>query len=286
MTNTLTDNLNVVSIKKPTMSVVYVTPEMAERWLGRNRINRAKKTRKILMYANDMAAGRWQLTGEAIKFDANGDLIDGQNRCHAIIQSGCIVPVFVVRGLAPESQRVMDAGTPRSASDNLHIQGYTNASMVASAARLIIIWQRGGNWSQNAKSVSHSEIDEWVRQNTEIIDAVAIGARCYRKTSFKPSLIAFTSWMIAETDGMYHADEFWTAAAEKVNLPDGDPVLALTAWAAQNRVSRRHPDIRAEVSAIIRAYNYRKQGKPWRTVRTNTKDGTSLIPIPPVGASL
>lgn len=272
---------NVINIEKPTASIVYIDPGMARRWLTKNKVNRAKKPRKIVTYARDMKAGRWGLTGEAIKFDTNGDLIDGQNRLYAIIESECTVPIFVVRGVAPETQKLMDAGTPRSAADNLHIQGYPNASIIAAAARLIITWQRGGNWSQNAKSISNGEIDEWVNANPEIVDAAGVGSRCTRKTSFRPSVIAFTSWIIAEVAGMHFADEFWTAAAEKVELRDGDPVLALTTWASQNRVSKKHPDIRAEVSAILRAYNYRQQGRAWRVVRTHAKDG-ALIPIPEV----
>jgi predicted nucleic acid-binding Zn ribbon protein len=81
---------NVTEIgQRPAASIVYVTPEMAERWLGHNKVNRNLRNRRVDQFARDMRSGRWQLTGEAIKFGKSGNLIDGQHRLWAVIESGC-----------------------------------------------------------------------------------------------------------------------------------------------------------------------------------------------------
>lgn len=63
-----------------TMEIVKITPDMAEKWLGRNPRNRHVRQRDVVRYAQSMLAGEWLVTGEAIKFSFDGNLIDGQHR--------------------------------------------------------------------------------------------------------------------------------------------------------------------------------------------------------------
>ena len=62
---------NTPATEKVTSSVTLVTPDTAERWLSKNHNNRNVKRAVVNAYARDMAAGRWQITGEAIKFDCH-----------------------------------------------------------------------------------------------------------------------------------------------------------------------------------------------------------------------
>ena len=86
-----------------------ITPEKAEQYLGKNTGNRSYKTAKIAAYARDIASGSFVVTGEAIKFDWTGRLIDGQNRLAAIISAGAPITTLVVRGLDPGSQMYLDS---------------------------------------------------------------------------------------------------------------------------------------------------------------------------------
>ena len=45
------------------VSVETITPSIAEQYLAKNIKNRSKKPIKIALYARDMAAGDWGLTG-------------------------------------------------------------------------------------------------------------------------------------------------------------------------------------------------------------------------------
>ena len=76
--------INIEDHEKPSASLVYVTPDMAKRWLSKNTGNRPVKKAKVAQYARDMTEGRWEITGEAVKFAQSGRLIDGQNRLHAV----------------------------------------------------------------------------------------------------------------------------------------------------------------------------------------------------------
>ena len=126
--------------------IVHVTPDTAQSWLSRNTSNRNLKTTKIALYARDMAAGNWLLTGEAIKFSADGTLLEGQNRLHAVVASGATVPMFVIRGLDPAVQGVMDTGAPRTGGDALTMRGINQAKDVAAAASTLLQYRRGLLW--------------------------------------------------------------------------------------------------------------------------------------------
>ena len=69
-----------------TAEYVFVTPDMAAGWLKLNvEKNRNVKKSRINGYVRDIQSDNWVLTGEAIKFDVDGRLIDGQNRCQEVI---------------------------------------------------------------------------------------------------------------------------------------------------------------------------------------------------------
>ncbi|MEJ7763905.1 MAG: hypothetical protein WKF86_00250 [Acidimicrobiales bacterium] len=121
-----------------TTTNVVIDPATAKRWLADNT-NRRLRPAIVSRYARDMAAGRWKMTGEAIKFDWNGTLRDGQHRLSAIVQSRVTLVVPVVRGLDPATQAFMDQGAARTASDALQLDGEKYPSILAAAAKLTLI---------------------------------------------------------------------------------------------------------------------------------------------------
>lgn len=52
---------------------------MSEQWLKSNTKNRKAAQPTINAYAEDMAAGRWELTNQGIAFYESGELADGQH---------------------------------------------------------------------------------------------------------------------------------------------------------------------------------------------------------------
>ena len=74
---------------KPANSVVMTfTPVVAEYILDNMNVgNRPQKPSRIVRYAADMANDKWSVTGESIKFGADGKLKDGQNRLAACVRS-------------------------------------------------------------------------------------------------------------------------------------------------------------------------------------------------------
>lgn len=117
--------------------VEHVAPEMAEDWLRRNQENRSVRQRVVNLYAREMERGNWHLSNDAIAFDEDGTLINGQHRLEAVIQSGTVQRFLVVRGLDPEAFQWMDQPYKRTLAQALKLDGYANANNLAAMSRLL-----------------------------------------------------------------------------------------------------------------------------------------------------
>jgi hypothetical protein len=122
----------------PTSSIETITPDQAALYLKSFDSNRPLSARRVLQYAQDLAAGKWLLNGESISFDWNGNMIQGQHRCHAVIKSGVSMTTFVNRGLNPEVFSTLDSGKPRNARDVLAISGEKNTHVLSAAIRAAV----------------------------------------------------------------------------------------------------------------------------------------------------
>ncbi len=272
----ISDNVSAFTTK-PTASIVFITPETAARWLGVNTHNRNIREADVRNYARDMANGGWQMTGEAIKFAADGTLLDGQHRLLAIIRSECTVAMYVMRGIPTASQRVMDTGRKRTASDALSIGKEASPSQLASMIKLAL-GVESGIADPGHYQATHSEIEDYLCAHPDLREAVSLSHVCARRTDCPPSVVAYTYWRMARLSPG-DAAEFWTAAAEKVGLRPKDPVLALTNRLAEARRNRESLSKRILLSLVFRAWNARREGKTMTFIRVNSPTG-GLVPVP------
>lgn len=162
-----------------------ITPAIAEEWLGKNIGNRHVRSPKVAMIARDILTGAFAVTGESVKFDWNGKLIDGQHRLQAIILADRAVTSLVVRGLDPRVQAVLDAGAKRTAADALRMRGAaSNNLIVAASIKQLLAWERGQLVSavSNTPEVTHAEVMEWYAANADEIESSAAAAKQWSKS--------------------------------------------------------------------------------------------------------
>ncbi len=117
--------------------IQWVTPEMAYDWLLLNRDNRPEKTKHTQQLTRALRKDQFIFDAHPVRFDVDGDLMDGQHRLKAIAKSGVPALIVVWRGLAKESRAVMDSNVPRTTRDALAMSGQQYATLVASVARYI-----------------------------------------------------------------------------------------------------------------------------------------------------
>lgn len=101
-----------------------ITPQIAKAYLSTMQVNRRLNPDRVALYAKDIKEMRWdQTTGESIKFNHRGELIDGQHRLSAIVESNTPIFILVIRGCSDKSQSVIDSGQARSNAQSLQLTG-------------------------------------------------------------------------------------------------------------------------------------------------------------------
>lgn len=119
----------------PRTGRMTITPKLADAWLKRrNKGNRHISPDVVKRYAEAMREGRWIVTHQGMAFDANGNLVDGQHRLSACVESQTTIEVMVTTGVPRETFAVMDTGRRRHASQLIDVRHRTT---VAAAARII-----------------------------------------------------------------------------------------------------------------------------------------------------
>lgn len=111
-------------ISQVRVQVEWISPNVADEYLQSNVCNRACSKAAVKRWADTMTAGAWKLSSDAIAFDWNGVLINGQHRLNAVKDTGMTVPFLVAHGFPPESKNALDVGKKRALHEILTINGY------------------------------------------------------------------------------------------------------------------------------------------------------------------
>lgn len=115
-----------------------ITPELAKRYLEHNKSNRPLRINTVAKYAIEMKMGRWDLNHQGIAFNELGELVDGQHRLRAIVESGCTVQMLVTLELPSDSGFNIDKLSCRKDGDTLAIAIKTsNGAIYTSIAKCI-----------------------------------------------------------------------------------------------------------------------------------------------------
>jgi hypothetical protein len=239
---------------------VDLTPTLAEKWLGQNHENRNLRSSKVRAFARDMRNGEWTTTGQPIQFDWNGNLIDGQHRCEAVIESGVTVRVLVVKGLDPKAKQVIDTGTKRTPADALKFSGYKHDLNATAAVARIAMGRDAGYlrtaFAGSAPNITNAETVSWVDVHPEVTNAVALARRTGKQIGIAPSPWAYCLWELQHINGAI-AVEFATSMHEYRGLRGkGDPRVAmLTAFRNAQQGQRRIPQVAESIYIVFRAWN-------------------------------
>lgn len=121
--------------------IVTMNKEMVDSLLAMNTSNRRVKPAVVERYARDMASGYWPLTSQGIGVSNEGVLLDGQHRLLAMQKAGYPpLEVLLVTGLHPNSQRVIDQQSKRTARDIFRLS--FDATIAATAPAILQVLAR------------------------------------------------------------------------------------------------------------------------------------------------
>lgn len=232
--------------------LVEITPEKARRLLENNTGNRKLYQNTVDGYARDMIAGRWQLTHQSVAIDQFGNIIDGQHRLTAIVQSGVTVNVYVAtyKEETTALNKMIDRSRSRTAVDILQCQSKTQES-----ARCLLSVLTG--W---AVAPTIAEIQSVIERHGELFDItnnatrtasrngrtsagvrVAFAMQIHNAPTMSDELTEqLYAFSMLDFDTMWESLKALVKLFDKVNRPKQDWYLHRTFWALQpeNRLKR------------------------------------------------
>jgi len=173
---------------RPRLSMETITRAKARRLIARTDLHGMADYADI---TDDLRGGRWRQTGQTIKVDSQGRLLDGRRRLCAVIESGVAIRVLVARGIDPAAEGKLHRGRKASLGHRLQAEGAANKQPydIAAAAKNILRHETGDPRLQptvpamRAAILAYPSIVEGVRLAKGLKQAfgmrVGIAASCY-----------------------------------------------------------------------------------------------------------
>ena len=231
-----------------------VTLAMAESWLERNTNNRPLRDHHVRMLAGEMESGRWHLNGEAIVFDHDGNLIDGQHRLWAAFTSGKAFDSIIVRNVDPKAFATIDSGMKRSAGDALTKNGVKYGVHVAAILRLVHFVTTGARDHMAITKMSNAETLSLFDRYADVEEAACIVACSMLLRRLMPPTAMGALMYFARRHDNEKAMEFFDAITTGVNLQRGDARLTVRNYFV-NRPPGQRPNARVQLAILIKAWN-------------------------------
>lgn len=282
--------VNQATVVNRSADIEWVTPATAAQYLAKNiENNRKAKPTRIAGYARDIQNGRWLFTGEAIKFDIDGNLVDGQNRLFAIIKADTPAEVLVVRGLTPEAVYVLDSGMSRSGADALTIAGVADKADpkdLAATARLHLAWVQGdipnaGATGGSLPTMTKPELIEYIGRHPRLDFAARYGRTVYQhlRVPISALAVAFEAFERIDLDD---TAEFFNRIRDGISAGNGDPFLTLSRRIVQDRQNGVRSILPATaLFYLFRTWNAFRDGETLHKLQVGSRtSGFTPIPAP------
>lgn len=248
-----------------------ITPEMAREWVGFNTHNRSLRARSVTAYAADMKNGDWHANGESIKFAADGTLLDGQHRLHAVIESDVTVKMLVVRGLPNQAQDTLDNGLKRTFADVLRLRGEAATVTLASVARRVAMWEDGDRTFKSAGAPTVAQLSAVIGTYPSLRETARLADHVSRSCGLPPSIVGFCAWLFGQVpDAGDDVDFFFARLADFQGLSKGDAIYVLRKTIESSRSAHGQRSAKYLVAITIKAWNAFRAGETISILRFTT----------------
>jgi len=255
--------------------LVKITPALAAILLKLNWKNRPIDTATVRILARDMKNEGWDLTGDTIRVDNTGALLDGQHRLEGIVESGKDIETLIVFGVRPESQRNMDTNKKRTAGNMLALAGEDAVTSVPLAQALanVLAYEAGRYTAIGAAGnlYTHIEIEKVLAVCGSIRESIPFAAGT---KPLIPAGISIFAHYYASAVNKEMADAFWAQLESELGFEITSPVYQLHRKLNDHRNKVNRLSRKEIVAYIILAFNLYVQGKTvtklvWRTKGKN-----------------
>lgn len=219
----------------------WVTPANAKDYLAKQIANRPLSYSVATRYSVDMVEDNWMDTGENIKLNPDGRMLDGQHRMQAIILAAELAEregkkfdglyLTFALNVPNESREAMDIGKKRTLADEIAFEGGKDGMRVAA----IVAWYdafENANYTFSSgggryKPTQAQALKRW-RENQKLFHTTALRATdTYRQGLGAPAPLGVAYHVLRTTFGDDLVEKFWGPLLSGANLGEKSPILVL-----------------------------------------------------------
>lgn len=253
---------NAAEWREPSQFRMTVTAGAAALMLDSNTHNRPISWRKVNDYAREMKKGNWRYNpADALCFDVNGVLQNGQHRLLAVLDCEQAQDFAVATGVDPDVQDVMDSGIKRSTAHQLALSGYNEAKGLAATARIYLTWVNG-TVTSSLRTPSTPDTRKWVQESDpEALNfAISQGKRVAGLFPLRAGIAGAAAFSAFVRD-RHAAQEFFDALCDGVGLDKGHPVLTLRNYLTRQAQLKTRFTQHHQLWLLVSTWNSWRQGR-------------------------
>jgi hypothetical protein len=262
------------------VELMEVTPDIAKQWLlsTDKSIQRRLNLSHVTYLAREMKNGNWDLNGQPIQIDTNGNAVNGQHRLNACIESNTPFMTLVVFGVDTSSIKTIDEGSkPRGLSDFLDINySCTHSDVIAAAMKFVFQWDLGLRRAAGKKGeIQGSNVRTSIRMSpadavafldknpgffqfiNEAISLYQAGDKLMIKSVFCSLL-----WLV-ERSNPHHARAYFTKLSTGIGITENSPIAYVRKVLIEEQrnsaiynKTRRRVTRGSIIALIIKGFNY------------------------------
>ena len=267
-----------------TLRLVRVTPVIAREWLKRNNNNRTFSRLQARVLAAEMLAGYWTENGESIIFDSVGELVDGQHRLQAVLNSGHEYIAPVVTGVQVVVRPTVDTGNKRSGGANLQMAGEKNAAVLSAT---LMLWK--GYVAHDIGAMTHPQqgpperrtsiprimeyLQEWPEIRESVRASLALRPSGQGRALVPASEVALVWHAIVQSGSSpERADEYLSAVLSGFNLSADNPIIGLR----RRLIDQARPGLkmvkRERMAIVLKTWQLWSTGQTRKVIRWDTDE--------------
>lgn len=259
---------------------VSLTPETATQLLEHNQLNRPLRDRHVMRIASQIKEGKWKFNGDTIKIAKGGDILDGQHRLWAVIESKTPVDTIIIHDIERDAFATIDTiRSLRNASDVLALNGATrHRNTSAAAIKWLILWHRGvlPEYRAPQNRIENSDVETFYQENRGIERAVE-RAMTVRRIG-NPGIISFLYYLTANRD-LELAERMIFVLNDPSGVSVSDPFFVYRSYFTNGH--HQHKDSLMSIALGIKALNASKlglkvKGLNWKSQGKNAEEFPKL----------
>lgn len=226
-----------------------------------NNRNRGIKKRQRDFLKQQIIDGKFCYNGEAIIVGDDGNILNGQHRLAACVESGVAIEVLMLFGIQSERFATLDQGSRRIKADVLSIEGFKNCNQLAAALKQVDNYYHGTIGKNAFAYAENAQAIELIKKYPEVEDSLNTVAGIVLT---KRSLAAALHFIFSRID-QDDADEFVSVVVDGVKpgvdySMIGESAAMLSQWLTRASVGPKRLPVHYIANIWIKAWNAGRTG--------------------------